>query len=149
LKFDNRWLVKANSKILLFTNKTVFAGKIIGVGDKKIQLVNLVLSGIVEEIKPEIAEKIVSGIKQYDDSGKIIAEVIGVKIKPQEVAIIDDSGNVYKREDPIYKNVEVVLKIKAEKIDNDLFFNNNEIKIGKIIIINTDKIPFPLKIINF
>lgn len=91
--------------------------------------------GVPNGVLKAVADKVVVGDKVYDLDGNIIAEILEVK---KEISnwyeYSDIRGEMIKTFNPDYRDLEIVLKIKAfSNLDRDFYINNTVLKVGSKI----------------
>jgi len=88
--------------------------------------------------RSEFADKISIGDKEVD-FGSTIAEIIDKKVESSELQVVTESGQVYRRFSTINKDITLKVRIYAYKVGNDLFFDEQKLKISNTITIDTEK----------
>lgn len=90
-------------------------------------------------VEPKIAATVRVGQIITDSNNKTLAEVLEVNITPAERVTQTDSGELLLRRDPLYKDLEVVLKVQSRLIERQLhIFDDIPLKIGEVVPLNFD-----------
>ena len=92
------------------------------------------------KLKPELLEIISVGDRELDKKGQVIGEIISLnQIVPYKYEF--DLGGDQKiiKEDPILKQIDAKLKLKAEFKEGRAYYKKNEIKIGSPLKFITSK----------
>lgn len=93
------------------------------------------------EVRDWIADKVNVGDIEKKSSGEIMAEVLEKSVEAAEMQVVSDSGEVYRKTSPIFKDVKLKIRIQADKVGNELMFHNNPVRAGEDIsfnLLNTD-----------
>lgn len=96
--------------------------------------------------EPEILKAVKVGDKIYDSNGKVLAEVLDLKIRPAERVTQTTQGELLLRHDPLYKDALFTLNIRSKILDNEPFmFDNIPFKIGERLPLNFEDVSlFPV-----
>jgi len=121
-----------------------------GVEDKRVWEEKIVearvtlLSGIFPEtlgIFPWRAEAIKIGDEMKDTQGRVVAEVLEKRVSPAEKIVTTADGRVFTRQDPIKKDVILVVKIKTVKEEGvNYFLDVFKVKVGQAIFLSFPEI---------
>jgi len=88
----------------------------------------------IEVIEPQVLESIEKGDKIVDSNGRLLAEVIDIKINPAEKITQDERGNVYLKRDPYYKNARITLNLRTKVVNGESYiFDDYPLRMGKEI----------------
>ncbi len=89
-----------------------------------------------------VAEKIEVGAKEEDSKGNLLAEIINKEVSDAEIEVITESGEVYRKFSPLYKDIRLKVRIYVEKKDGQSLYHNKEVIIGVPILISLPDIEF-------
>lgn len=99
--------------------------------EEKFDLINLT---------PDIAKIVAIGDTEKDKDGEVVAEIIAMGEPHAQVYELDiGTGKKISKEDPSLKHIPVVLRLKAEKKGNNLFYKDKQINLNSPIDFITDK----------
>jgi len=105
---------------------------------------------IIETIGRYIEPKILSTIKQgdtiYNSNNILLAELLNIKILPAELVTENWLGEPLLKQDPLYKDIIMTLKIRTKKYQGEIFmFDDVPVKIGTQVPLNFPNISlFPI-----
>lgn len=69
-------------------------------------------------------------------NGKAIASPSNVTVEPADVVLTSDDGNVYLREHPVEKDVEITAEFQVRESINGVSFKSESIRPGDIVLID-------------
>jgi len=132
--YEFKPLVVGSSLTLNFA-KEQLKGLVIKVDEAKIKYFYKTIKVERKMVHPSVADKVVAGLKAYDISGNLTAEIMTVK---NQIAtgyeFSDLRGQNILINNPDYRDLEVVLKVKCFKdLDREFYINKTVIKIGSMI----------------
>ncbi|MBU0628097.1 MAG: DUF4330 domain-containing protein [Nanoarchaeota archaeon] len=142
-------IVKANSILKLKTDKSIIHGRIFSLGalgsndsSRKDSLL------VREEVELQLLnqeEWVANAIKvnstEVDLNGRVVARIISKEVWPAEIQIVSDSGEVFRRISPIYKDITLRAELLVEKAgENDYYYNKAPVKVGESLRIATNNI---------
>lgn len=106
----------------------------------------MTVHAIGRNVEPLIASVVQKGDKIFDSNNNLLAEVNNVEVKPAEQVTQTDSGDLYLRYNPLYKDIILTINVRTKKLHNEIFmFDNLPFKIGETIPLNFNKISiFPM-----
>jgi hypothetical protein len=85
-------------------------------------------------VDPWLADGLEVGQQMKDTTGRIVAEITDLTVKPAERTVQTGDGRIYLGEDPLKKDVFLTLKIQTTKNENDYYFLEDlPVKIGYFI----------------
>ncbi|MGM5482289.1 MAG: DUF4330 domain-containing protein [Nanobdellota archaeon] len=123
-------------------------GKITSLEQEEKDSTKKVIEVINYNMKPWQADMISTGDTQKDFKNKVTAEVVEKVMEPAEMVVVSDSGEVYKRENPVNKDVTLTLEVTATKSQEGLFFSGKELKVSKNFYFETNDYDFSGSIIS-
>lgn len=92
-------------------------------------------------VQPWKAEAINVGDQMKNTHGQVVAEILDKKIKPAEKITTTADGRIILGQDPIKKDVALVIKIKTFKQEGvDYFLDDIKIKIGESLFLSLPKV---------
>jgi predicted protein tyrosine phosphatase len=101
------------------------------------------------KLKPEVLKLISVGDKELDENGQVIGEIISLgESVPYSYEFNIGRGQKIIKQDPILKQMEARLKLKAEVKQDNLYYKDKPIKIDSPLEFVTNKYSFeatPLK----
>ncbi len=111
-------------------------GKVVGMGseariDK--ELVPVYIKLLLEKKKDWVSEFINIGDTKTDNKGRVITEVIDKEVRNSQIEVITESGEVYKKLSPVFNDIELGLKIKAFRQNDELILYRQILRGGNNI----------------
>lgn len=92
-------------------------------------------------VQPWIAEVIKIGDQMRDSQGRVVAEILEKNIKPAEKIIVTSDGRVLVNQDPLKKDVSLVIKLDTLKQgETNYFLGEMKIKVDSVIFLALPKI---------
>lgn len=123
----------------IFIKKTVAETAAVVEKPKK-HILELVLVFDLVNLSPDITELISVGDKEFNADGQAIGEIIKLDgFSPQVYKIDMGDGQKISEEDHMLKHAFAALRIKAELVQNSIYYNNRQIKSNAAIDFVTDK----------
>lgn len=97
-------------------------------------------------VEPYIVNALSPGRVVTNSNGSILAEIEKVEVKPAEKVTTTDQGDLLLRNDPLYKDLYLTLKIKVKVINGEtVMFDSLPVKIDQVIPLNFAEISiFPV-----
>lgn len=113
-------------------SKQQVRGLVISMGETEIDYFYKKIKVEKKALNPSLAEKIVVGAKSYDSENDLVAEIIDVKSEiSSKYEFSDIRGQNVKSYNPDYRDLEIVLKVKAFRdLERDFYINNAALKVG-------------------
>jgi len=141
--FRGKPLVYGSEIDLTFSN-TIFKGIVTEaagsrMSDKNFEFVEtqFIVRGVEEEsidklpIEPQVIESLVKGRKIVNSKGDVMLEIIDSVITPALRIVETDTGNVFQRSDPFYKDAKLTLKVRVRKVDGKFYiFDDIPLRVG-------------------
>jgi len=100
-----------------------------------------IVDGInVDGVKNFLADKIVPGLKMFDNQGTVVAEITLVNKTPGKISFIQNNRYV-EVNDPDRKYVEITIEVLTEKISDDYYFQKEQaLTVGETIFLTFDNL---------
>jgi hypothetical protein len=159
--YEYKPLTIGSSVMLNFSNQQL-KGLVIGLGREKIDYhykivrlqkksfqnitsaitnTNSVTSSVINKpVTPEFSEKIKVGDKSFDNNNELIAEILSIKKETSSYYEFSDvRGKNIKTYNPLYRDLEIDVKIRTYSISGLDFFIQAPIKIGSQIWVQFPK----------
>lgn len=118
----------------------------------KDSIVIVIVRGIKQEeepVEPRILESIKKGDKMVDSNGKIIAQVIDIKLSRAERVVENSAGELLLRYDPLYKDALVTLRLRTKIFNEEAYiFDDLPLKAGVEIPLIFKEVSVASKIID-
>lgn len=132
--YEFKPLVVGSSLTMNFADQQL-KGLVIGIGDEEMAYFDKTIKVEIKRTNPALADKVIAGIKSYDDNDQVIAEILNVKNSiAADYEFSDIRGKNILVYDPDYRDLEIVLKIKCFRaLDRDFYINKAAIKVGNQI----------------
>ncbi len=106
---------------------------IIKTEEKKIEL-------LIENKEKWFVDSISIGDKVYDENNKLIAEITGKESKPSVLIVKTLEGEILVKNHPQYQDITLNLNLYVTQENNELFYDNQKLKVGNDLKINFDNI---------
>ncbi|MBI4232699.1 DUF4330 domain-containing protein [Candidatus Peregrinibacteria bacterium] len=140
--------IKVGSPLNIIIDEVEIQGTISDINPPAKKVVEKTVTIKLQSVPPWFADNIFIGDKEMNSENRVMAEIIDKKVTPAEMVVITEGGEVYKRENPIDKDVLLTVKIWGEKVDNEMLFHNNEVKINGVLYLETGNMDLEGKIIE-
>lgn len=141
-------IIKVGSPLHIIIDEVDLQGTITGINPSAKKVVEKTVKVKLQSVAPWFADNIHVGDKEINSEKRVMAEIIDKEVTPAEMVVVTQGGDVYKRENPINKDVLLTIKIWGEKVDNDILFHNNEVKINGVLYLETGNMDLEGKIIE-
>lgn len=103
--------------------------------------VDRILTLKLYEIMPWHAQAMTVGSKMLDSNGNVLAEIIDSKVSIAKMFVSDDRGVGHVADNPLRSDVELKIKVKAQRFEGiDYFAEFQPLKIGFSILFPFEKV---------
>ncbi len=89
----------------------------------------------IENAQPDLAGSLEAGMAERIN-GETIASLSNVTVEPADVVLTSDDGNVYLREHPVEKDVEITAELQVRESINGVTYKGEPIRPGDTILID-------------
>jgi len=89
----------------------------------------------IEDAKPAVANSLEMGMRQRVN-GETIASLSNVTVDAAAIVVTSDDGNVYLREHPVKKDVEITAELQVRESVNGVTYKGEPIRPGDTILID-------------
>lgn len=104
------------------------------------ELLEMDLDCIFIKLEPQVVEAIFVGDKEIDNAGQVIAEILSVgKVSPYKYELDIAAPKKIIKNDPVLKQIPVILRIKTEIRQDKLYYKNKQILYNSTLDFATDK----------
>lgn len=123
------------SSLILNFPENQLRGLVVQVGEDNVDYFFKTIKVVKQGVLKEVADRVVVGDRVYDLDGNVIAEILELK---KEISnwyeYSDVRGEMIEIYNPDYRDLEIVLKVKAfNTLDRDFYINNTVLKVGSKI----------------
>lgn len=87
----------------------------------------------MENIRPEIASSISAGMSEKINDQKL-AEVLDKRVEPATITLTSDSGEIFKRQHPVKKDVYMDVRVTTRNTNSGLQFHGEPLRIGNNVV---------------
>lgn len=99
--------------------------------------VNKTVSIMAYKQRPWIAEAIKVSDMEIDNKGVVLAEVLSKQVSDTEIEVTTETGDVYKRLSPLFKDINLSVRISAERdVGGNLIFHSKNLKVGSSVTLS-------------
>ncbi len=129
--YEFKPITVGSSLLLNFSNQQL-RGLIVAMGDKAIEYSYKTIKVTKTGVLPFFAEQVTVGSQIHNTQGDLVAEILDVKIKPNKwYQFSDIRGKTIEVNNPDFRNLEIILKIKTFKdLGIDFYVDESVIKLG-------------------
>jgi len=116
-----------------FTGQITRLGTLTQPGELTTRTVELQL----DNISPERASSVQEGLTETS-GGQTIAEVTDVTVEPATITLTSESGEIFERQHPVNKDVNLTVKLQVRERDSRVQFKGGTIQEGGTILLDLD-----------
>lgn len=140
--YEFKPLTVGSSMVLNFPENQV-RGLVIGVGEQKPEYIFKTIKISKTNVLDIIANQINVGDKSFDKDGNLVAEILEIKSSVTNwYEYSDIRGEMIKVYNPDYRNLLMIVKVKAFSTTDRMFYiNNTVLKLGSKIWLQFPKLP--------
>ena len=89
----------------------------------------------LESVSPEIADSLSAGMVERSGSS-VSARVNGVEVAPAVVALTSESGDIYRREHPVQKDVSLTVELATRETPSGSSFHGEPLQVGRTVLLD-------------
>lgn len=89
----------------------------------------------LESVPPAVAESLSAGMVERSGSS-VSARVSRVEVEPAVVALTSESGDIYRREHPVKKDVYLTMELSARETPSGLFFHGESLQVNRTVLLD-------------
>ncbi|MDY6774655.1 MAG: DUF4330 domain-containing protein [Halobacteria archaeon] len=93
----------------------------------------------LHNIPPETADSISVGMSEKV-GGRTLAEVVDKEVEPAKITLTSDSGEIFKRQHPINKDVYLNLRVTVRDTETGLRFHGKPLRIGNDVVFEFENV---------
>ncbi len=148
LFFMNKPVKKGEKISLAFPEQEPLECVITGINRKEAKAVKINITVLVEAIDDWLIAAVHKNDKELSLRGKVVAEIKNKKIVPYMVTTQSDSGEIFMRQHPILKSLELEIAVNAENHGSSFFYKGKRLRIGNSFYFQSGNYGFTGKIIS-
>ncbi len=139
--------IRLSNSLRFLTDDLLFSGVIVEVKDEPTNSIPKEIKIKIYDIYPWLVDAMGVGDTELSQ-GKVNAEIIGIEIVPAEMIVETHTGEVYKRDHPVNKDVTLIVELQVEQRHDEYYFHNYKVKIGQEISLDLGDVEFTGMIIE-
>jgi hypothetical protein len=89
----------------------------------------------LESVAPEIADSLSAGMVERSGNS-VSARVNDVEVEPAVVALTSESGDIYRREHPVKKDVYLTLELSTRETPSGSAFHGEPLQVGRTVLLD-------------
>jgi len=131
--------VRNGATIPFETTAYKFAGQITRIGtlSQAGELTTRTVELQLDNIPPKRANSVQEGLTETD-GGQTIAEVTDVTVEPATVTLTSESGEIFQRQHPVNKDMNLTVELLVRKRDSRVQFKGSTIQEGGRVLLDLD-----------
>jgi ribosomal 50S subunit-recycling heat shock protein len=87
----------------------------------------------LESVAPEVAESLSAGMVARSE-GSVSARVTDAEVDAAVITLTSDSGDIYRREHPIQKDVVLTVELSGRMTPSGLYFRSDPLQVGRTVL---------------
>ncbi|WP_323677107.1 DUF4330 domain-containing protein [Halorubellus sp. PRR65] len=89
----------------------------------------------LESVAPEVADSLSTGMVERSGS-TVSARVTDVQVDPAVVTLTSESGDIYRREHPVKKDVVLTVELSGRETPAGLYFHGEALQVGRTVLLD-------------